>query len=286
MLVLPQPEDWETMDEDLFGAFSAAPVASTSSKAAESSSHAAKSEKKEKKRKRKLVQDAPEASLSEAESHDDANGTAGSSTPAAVDARDPQADSKPLSQAAKKRKSEQDEISRPDDDRVLDKVDKAAQSRSRRERKVEMAEPLQEQPLVADAFEQEATVDVAASAGLQGKAEGQEAKITLSHQVRHQVAIPPGYPYVPISHHKPPPVPARVYPFELDPFQKVSVASIERNESVLVSAHTSAGKTVVAEYAIAQALRDKQRVIYTSPIKVCQCLQLSMDPPCLTHLEI
>ena len=40
------------------------------------------------------------------------------------------------------------------------------------------------------------------------------------------------------------------------------------NESVLVSAHTSAGKTVVAEYAIAQCLRDKQRVIYTSPIKV------------------
>jgi superfamily II RNA helicase len=38
-------------------------------------------------------------------------------------------------------------------------------------------------------------------------------------------------------------------------------------ESVLVSAHTSAGKTVVAEYAIAQSLRDKQRVIYTSPIK-------------------
>jgi ATP-dependent RNA helicase DOB1 len=36
---------------------------------------------------------------------------------------------------------------------------------------------------------------------------------------------------------------------------------------VLVSAHTSAGKTVVALYAIAMALRDKQRVIYTSPIK-------------------
>jgi ATP-dependent RNA helicase DOB1 len=36
---------------------------------------------------------------------------------------------------------------------------------------------------------------------------------------------------------------------------------------VLVAAHTSAGKTVVAEYAIAMALRDGQRVIYTSPIK-------------------
>ncbi len=61
--------------------------------------------------------------------------------------------------------------------------------------------------------------------------------------------------------------PARSYKFELDPFQKAAVASIEREESVLVSAHTSAGKTVCAEYAIAVSLRDKQRVIYTSPIK-------------------
>lgn len=51
----------------------------------------------------------------------------------------------------------------------------------------------------------------------------------------------------------------------------MSVHAIQRNESVLVSAHTSAGKTVVAEYAIAQCLENKQRVIYTSPIKVsCQ----------------
>jgi len=34
-----------------------------------------------------------------------------------------------------------------------------------------------------------------------------------------------------------------------------------------VSAHTSAGKTVVALYAIAMSLRNQQRVIYTSPIK-------------------
>ncbi|CAN1323956.1 DExH-box ATP-dependent RNA helicase DExH10 [Linum perenne] len=60
---------------------------------------------------------------------------------------------------------------------------------------------------------------------------------------------------------------AKTYKFELDPFQKVSIACLERNESVLVSAHTSAGKTVVAEYAIAMAFRDKQRVIYTSPLK-------------------
>jgi ATP-dependent RNA helicase DOB1 len=60
---------------------------------------------------------------------------------------------------------------------------------------------------------------------------------------------------------------AKTYAFKLDPFQQVSIACLERNESVLVSAHTSAGKTAVAEYAIAMAFRDKQRVIYTSPLK-------------------
>lgn len=74
--------------------------------------------------------------------------------------------------------------------------------------------------------------------------------------------------YTPLESHQFVDPPARVYPFELDPFQKMSIAAIERNESVLVSAHTSAGKTVVAEYAIAQSLKEKQRVIYTSPIKV------------------
>ena len=49
-----------------------------------------------------------------------------------------------------------------------------------------------------------------------------------------------------------PAVMAKTYQFVLDPFQNEAVKCIERNESVLVSAHTSAGKTVVAEYAIAK----------------------------------
>lgn len=61
--------------------------------------------------------------------------------------------------------------------------------------------------------------------------------------------------------------PAKTYKFELDPFQKAAVAALERNDSVIVAAHTSAGKTAVAEYAIAMALRENQRVVYTSPIK-------------------
>jgi antiviral helicase SKI2 len=44
------------------------------------------------------------------------------------------------------------------------------------------------------------------------------------------------------------PVMARAYPFELDTFQKLAIMHMERNESVFVAAHTSAGKTVVAEY--------------------------------------
>lgn len=91
--------------------------------------------------------------------------------------------------------------------------------------------------------------------------------LQLSHSVRHQVAIPAGYDYLPLSKHVPRDPPSRSWPFELDPFQRTSVYCIERSESVLVSAHTSAGKTIVAEYAIAQALRDGQRVVYTSPIK-------------------
>lgn len=61
--------------------------------------------------------------------------------------------------------------------------------------------------------------------------------------------------------------PAKRYPFRLDPFQELAVACIEREESVLVAAHTSAGKTAVAEYAIAHALARGKRVFYTSPIK-------------------
>ncbi|CAL1528127.1 unnamed protein product [Lymnaea stagnalis] len=81
----------------------------------------------------------------------------------------------------------------------------------------------------------------------------------------HEVAIPPDDEYVPL---KPPTTePAKEYPFTLDPFQKEAILCLENNQSVLVSAHTSAGKTVVAVYAIALSLRSKQRVIYTTPIK-------------------
>lgn len=63
------------------------------------------------------------------------------------------------------------------------------------------------------------------------------------------------------------PDPAHVYPFELDIFQKQAIIKLEEHHHVLVAAHTSAGKTVVAEYAIALSRRHGTRAIYTSPIK-------------------
>ncbi|GJE86219.1 antiviral helicase [Phanerochaete sordida] len=60
---------------------------------------------------------------------------------------------------------------------------------------------------------------------------------------------------------------AHKYSFELDTFQKEAVYHLEMGDSVFVAAHTSAGKTVVAEYAIALAAKHMTRAIYTSPIK-------------------
>ncbi|XP_018803538.1 PREDICTED: superkiller viralicidic activity 2-like 2 [Bactrocera latifrons] len=81
----------------------------------------------------------------------------------------------------------------------------------------------------------------------------------------HEVAVYPGQEYIPLQALTGPP--AKEYPFVLDPFQKEAILCIDNQQSVLVSAHTSAGKTVVAEYAIAKSLGCKQRVIYTTPIK-------------------
>ncbi|EXB80399.1 Superkiller viralicidic activity 2-like 2 [Morus notabilis] len=85
----------------------------------------------------------------------------------------------------------------------------------------------------------------------------------------HDVSYPDGYipPPSSSSSGKEGLEPAKVFPFSLDPFQSEAIKCLGDGESVMVSAHTSAGKTVVASYAIAMSLRNKQRVIYTSPIK-------------------
>ncbi|KAJ1992918.1 Antiviral helicase ski2 [Dimargaris cristalligena] len=60
---------------------------------------------------------------------------------------------------------------------------------------------------------------------------------------------------------------AHQFPFELDTFQKQAVYHLEQGDFVFVAAHTSAGKTAVAEYAIAMSLKHMTKTIYTSPIK-------------------
>jgi len=57
-------------------------------------------------------------------------------------------------------------------------------------------------------------------------------------------------------------------PFKLDPFQREAIDKLDTGVGgVLVSAPTSSGKTVVAEYAIFRALREGTKVIYTTPLK-------------------
>ena len=54
---------------------------------------------------------------------------------------------------------------------------------------------------------------------------------------------------------------------KLDRFQEEAIAAINRDTSVIVTAPTGAGKTVIAEYAVEKCLQKDYRVIYTAPIK-------------------
>src|SRR6202521_1964314 len=57
-------------------------------------------------------------------------------------------------------------------------------------------------------------------------------------------------------------------PFKLDAFQREAIDKLERGQGgVLVSAPTSSGKTMVAEYAIFRALQEGAKVLYTTPLK-------------------
>jgi len=56
-------------------------------------------------------------------------------------------------------------------------------------------------------------------------------------------------------------------PFVLDRFQREALAAIDLDRNVLVAAPTGAGKTVVAEHAVARALAAGRRAFYTTPIK-------------------
>lgn len=54
---------------------------------------------------------------------------------------------------------------------------------------------------------------------------------------------------------------------ELDKFQEDAIRNIEQNKSVIVSAPTGSGKTLIADYIIDRDFKNGIRVIYTAPIK-------------------
>ncbi|MBL8768379.1 MAG: DEAD/DEAH box helicase, partial [Planctomycetes bacterium] len=64
-----------------------------------------------------------------------------------------------------------------------------------------------------------------------------------------------------------PPAIRRFRGYTLNPFQIEALTAIEAGRSVLLSAPTGAGKTLVAEYAIEETLSKGRRAIYTAPIK-------------------
>lgn len=55
--------------------------------------------------------------------------------------------------------------------------------------------------------------------------------------------------------------------FQLDPFQQQAVEWIEKDHSLLISAPTGSGKTLIAEKAVEKAFAQGKGVIYTAPIK-------------------
>ncbi|KAJ2857986.1 ATP-dependent RNA helicase mtr4 [Coemansia erecta] len=165
--------------------------------------------------------------------------------------------------------TETDKETDKDRGRGIDDAIQDARKRARTEAATSATEAtmIEADTTVTDAFSEDLRREIK-PAGLDTSAVDKETgSLVLSHSVRHEVAVPAGCAYVPLAQRPRISRPARTYAFTLDPFQAASVQCIHDGESVLVAAHTSAGKTVVAEYAIAQCLRDKQRVIYTSPIK-------------------
>jgi superfamily II RNA helicase len=54
---------------------------------------------------------------------------------------------------------------------------------------------------------------------------------------------------------------------QLDKFQEDAIAAIDSNHSVIVSAPTGSGKTLIADYIVSRDIQKGIKVIYTAPIK-------------------
>src|SRR5688572_12951521 len=87
---------------------------------------------------------------------------------------------------------------------------------------------------------------------------------------RHRPSAPPaGAPQGPPPTPEPEPaMETEIYRgLRLHPFQQKALDAIRRGSSVLVAAPTGAGKTLVADFAIEQAMAEGKRIFYTAPVK-------------------
>ena len=55
--------------------------------------------------------------------------------------------------------------------------------------------------------------------------------------------------------------------YTLDPFQEEAISYINQGFSVVVSAATGTGKTLIADYMIDKYLNSSYKIVYTAPIK-------------------
>ena len=57
------------------------------------------------------------------------------------------------------------------------------------------------------------------------------------------------------------------FPYKIDKFQKAAMKGIEQGDNLMVTAHTGAGKTAIALFAITNTLNNNKYCLYISPIK-------------------
>ncbi|XP_035540380.1 DExH-box ATP-dependent RNA helicase DExH15 chloroplastic [Juglans regia] len=60
---------------------------------------------------------------------------------------------------------------------------------------------------------------------------------------------------------------ASIYDFRIDKFQRLAIQAFLRGSSVVVSAPTSSGKTLIAEAAAVATVARRRRIFYTTPLK-------------------
>src|SRR5271156_5487420 len=57
------------------------------------------------------------------------------------------------------------------------------------------------------------------------------------------------------------------FPYKLDDFQLEAIKHLQEGKNVVVCAPTGAGKTAIAEYAVAMVMQSGKRCFYTTPLK-------------------